>query len=143
MVYYFILIPAVMGTITCSLLGLYAWYFLRIKKARFPQNFGQEAIGSMTQELINTRLNDVVDMFKIQIPMIGMFLSSAKEESLKESARQELFKLVPEFQQHVMPRVVHALWFRYKYRLFALAFLIGFLLGVVQSFLFFYEARSF
>lgn len=119
-----------MGIFSCGIVGLSMWYFLCIRKAKIGQTLVDD---TASQEIINTRLDKVVANFKKQIPMVSMFLSESKEESLKESVRREFYNLIPEFQQHLVPKMMKALWARTKLSILGMAFLLGFLLGLLQA----------
>lgn len=108
--------------------------------------------------LVNKQLDGLFATFKVQVPMVGMFLSTEREEKLKDQARTELMKLVPSLKQRLMERfvdegalqeamigtiaarvqqefgsIVVQMWKSVRCAFFAKAFLLGFCLGLIEA----------
>ena len=110
------------------------------------------------EQQIDARLEGIIIGFKKQMPMISVFLSKSKEADLKKTAKSELMKLVPEINRHFSQKtagltgskqnivfneileknadlVLERLWKQAKYRLLAIVFAVGLILGVVEAIL--------
>ncbi|MEC7838531.1 MAG: hypothetical protein VX777_00675 [Chlamydiota bacterium] len=100
------------------------------------------------EELLDQKLDDLVLVFKRQIPMAGTFLVGGLVEKLKKSAKAEILKMVPEIKNRLLTRmqndldsqmIVDIMIDRLKFKslsyyltLYCLAgAVIGFILGVM------------
>lgn len=79
---------------------------------------------------IDQRLDAIVSRFKEQIPMVGMFLSGAKEDELKGYARVEMLKLLPSVRKNL-----GMFYDKVKFKTIGTALLVGFVLGVLEAIL--------
>lgn len=120
------------------------------------QNFEKDI-----EQLVNKQMEELFSAFKVQVPMIGMFLSVEREEKLKEQARTELMKLVPALKQRFLEQFITGECFRetmksmiadkakvefdrlisqlltsMRYSYFSKAFILGFCLGALEAVLF-------
>jgi len=132
--YYFLFLPITTALISCCALVFCVWYFFCMRRSNLHKNVGVSDDGVNNEDdLINHRLDAIIAAFKEQIPMIGMFLSKTKEDSLKKCAREELVKLIPEFKQRLVPVISKVFWKKLRVPLLGTIFLIGFLLGLLQA----------
>lgn len=63
------------------------------------------------EELLNGKLDEVVTNLKRQIPMAGMFLTGSLEETIKESAKAEIYKALPEVKELALKSIMKNLDF--------------------------------
>ena len=87
--------------------------------------------------MISERLDAVVTAFKSQIPMASTFLSQAREDKLKNQAREELLKIVPDVLMAIpgnlpIERVTDRLWRSMLTSLLLFAAIVGAILGFVE-----------
>ena len=65
----------------------------------------ESEISSEIEGQLDNRLDAIINGFKKQIPMIGMFLSQTKEDELKATAKTELLKLIPGIKNRFITKV--------------------------------------
>jgi len=57
------------------------------------------------EELLDHKLDDLVLVFKRQIPMAGTFLVGGLVSKLKHSAKEEILKMLPEIKNRLLTRM--------------------------------------
>ncbi|MEI8124267.1 MAG: hypothetical protein WCG42_00750 [Parachlamydiaceae bacterium] len=134
----FFLLPFVTAVISSFAVAFCLWLFVSMKKGFFQKKFEESSLVQQGEELINRRLDAVIIAFKEQIPIVTMFLSQSKEEALKECAKKELYRLIPECQQFIVPVFGRALLTQCKFQIVGTAFLVGLVLGVIESLVLFF-----
>lgn len=66
---------------------------------------GNDSFEQEVEDTIDEKLDDLVIVFKKQIPMASTFLVGPLAEKLKGSAKVEIMKIVPDLKDKVMKRV--------------------------------------
>jgi len=68
-------------------------------KPSTEDNLENSMLEKQIESSINHHLEAIVGAFKAQIPMASLVLGKTREEKLKEQARQELFKIIPDIKR--------------------------------------------
>lgn len=102
-----------------------------------PANPSADQVDLEISGLIKKHLDEVVLVFKTQIPMASMFISQAREEKLKTQALHELTKAIPAIKTVVggHPQVIRftdSLWRSVTYSLMSMGAIVGLALGLVE-----------
>jgi hypothetical protein len=147
----FLILPLGGIFISCSVMWLIRRYLKKqsgplikrteeeLKKILDDNSLDQEVSG-----LIDKRLDDVIQAFKVEIPMIGMFLGKARENSLKEVAMKEFMKLIPSVKTKLKEKVVIGdqakkmfddYWRSSRWSAFCAAVIIGVVFGLLEALL--------
>ncbi len=84
-------------------------------------------VESKLKEMIDERLSAVIAMFKLEIPMIGTFLTPTREKSFKEKASTELVKMLPSIKEKLVAS------FSDNKMFLSYGAALGFVLGLLQA----------
>ncbi|MEM1282526.1 MAG: hypothetical protein AAGG81_03130 [Chlamydiota bacterium] len=113
------------------------------------QQIDKEIFESEVEEVIDDKLDDLVLVFKQQIPMASTFLVGSFVEKLKKSAKLEILKIVPDirekfvnrmkvghFDEQVVDKLVASItWSSFKpivKHIVLVSAISGYLLGLIQ-----------
>lgn len=145
--------------ISCCTFFALAWGIRRQKEKKLNEMvdtfvFETEEAEKDIEEQIDQRLNDIIVGFKMQIPMMSVFLSKTKEAELKETAKNELVKLFPALKQRFLQKftknsknsslsleeqlhlrvnqLLDSLWQQVKYPLLRIAIAVGAIFGLLE-----------
>ena len=109
----FVVFPLGGILISSSILWMFRLYMhrqtgplLQRLEEEFKKILDDSRLDEEVQDLMDKRLDDVIAAFKVQIPMAGMLIGKARENSLKEAAMVELMKLVPSVKDKLAEKVV-------------------------------------
>ena len=133
----FYLIPIFGAIIGCSSVVVCSWQLRMQLKSIGDISDEDTFIERKVEQLISERLDAVVTAFKSQIPMASTFLSQAREDKLKNQAREELLKIVPDVLMAIpgnlpIERVTDRLWRSMLTSLLLFAAIVGAILGFVE-----------
>jgi len=126
----------------CSAAGALS-IFLTVKLLLTSKKL-QEKIGKRidlseaSENLIDERLDRLVEVFKEEIPMASMFLKGSLVEKLKKPAKKELLEALPELKNKMFsPSVIKKLR-GYLFLATALGGAIGLIIGILELAIFSY-----
>lgn len=116
-----------------ALFGLFCRYFLR--DILIDTTVRNPDLAAMARSQVQQGIDRVVATFKAKIPLVGMFLGSAKEAELKKVAVEELLSRAPDIPPETFTIAVRIIQKKVTMWAVLAGALVGAITGILQSFL--------